>query len=271
MNYSNSSLVSYTKLSPNHSGQRTHSIDRITPHCVVGQATVERIGEIFARKEKNASCNYGIGRDGRIALIVEEKNRSWCSSSKENDQRAITIEVASASKSPYAFKDEAYAALINLCIDICKRNGKSKLLWFPDKQKTLNYNPEPEEMILSVHRWFTGKSCPGPWMYARMGDLAEKVTKALAGEEIDTKPPNETNSMVLLRKGSKGEDVKTMQSMLIACGYNCGKSGADGIFGTNTLAGLKAFQKANRLTVDGIYGPVSKAALEKAYSNVHGG
>lgn len=267
MGYTNSPLVSYTKLSPNHSGQRTHSIDRITPHCVVGQATVERLGEIFTPKSKNASCNYGIGRDGRIALIVEEKNRSWCTSSKENDQRAITIEVASDSKSPYAFRNEAYAALINLCVDICKRNGKSKLIWFADKQKTLNYNPQPEEMILSVHKWFANKSCPGPWMYARMGDLATKVTAALAGEQIDINPPKEIK-VVTLRKGDKGEAVKLMQSMLIACGYNCGSTGADGIFGNNTLAGLKAFQRAEGLTVDGIYGTASRTALKKAYSNV---
>ena len=81
MAYTNSSLVSYTKLSPNHSGQRTHSIDRITPHCVVGQCSVETLGNIFLPVSKQASCNYGIGEDGRIGMYVEEKNRSWCSSS----------------------------------------------------------------------------------------------------------------------------------------------------------------------------------------------
>ena len=162
MKYTNSDLVSCTILSPNHSGQRTHEIDRITPHCVVGQATAERIGEIFTPTSKQASCNYGIGRDGRIVLVVEEKNRSWCSSSRENDQRAITIEVASDSKAPYAFRDEAYAALIMLCIDICKRNGKKKLLWFADKARTLAYEPKADEMVLSVHRWFAAKSCMGP-------------------------------------------------------------------------------------------------------------
>lgn len=268
MAYTNSPLVSYTKLSPNHSGQRTHNIDRITPHCVVGQATVERIGEIFARKSRNASCNYGIGKDGRIALIVEEKNRSWCSSSKENDQRAITIEVASDSQSPYAFRDAAYSALIELCVDICKRNGKKKLLWFADKQKTLNYKPEPEEMILSVHRWFANKSCPGPWMYSRMDDLADKVTAALAGESIDINPPKEIKKVATLRRGDRGQEVQTMQEMLIACGYSCGSAGADGIFGTNTFIGLKNFQRAEGLSVDGIYGPASRKALEKAYSNV---
>ena len=181
MAYTNSSMVVYKKLSPNHSGQRTHSIDRITPHCVVGQCTAEGLGEWFEKKSTQASSNYGIDRDGRVALYVEEKNRSWCSSSNANDQRAITIECASDTTEPYAFRDVVYKKLIELCIDICKRNGKNKLIWFGDKDKTLNYSPKSGEMILTVHRWFANKSCPGNWMYARMGDLAEKVTKALQG------------------------------------------------------------------------------------------
>lgn len=181
MAYTNSSMVVYKKLSPNHSGQRTHSIDRITPHCVVGQCTAEGLGEWFEKQSTQASSNYGIDRDGRVALYVEEKNRSWCSSSNANDQRAITIECASDTTEPYAFRDVVYQTLIKLCIDICKRNGKSKLIWFGDKDKTLKYSPKSGEMILTVHRWFANKSCPGNWMYARMGDLAEKVTKALQG------------------------------------------------------------------------------------------
>lgn len=177
----NSSLVSYTKLSPNHSGQRTMKIDRITPHCVVGQCTVETLGNIFAPESRQASSNYGIGVDGRVGMYVEEKNRSWCSSSSANDQRAVTIECASDTEAPYAFKDVVYNKLIDLCVDICKRNGKTKLLWLGDKTKTLNYTPASNEMVLTVHRWFANKSCPGDWMYARMGDLAEKVTAKLGG------------------------------------------------------------------------------------------
>lgn len=180
MAYTNSSLVKYTSLSPNHSGQRTHSIDRITPHCVVGQLTAEGICACFP-KGREASCNYGIGKDGKIALCVEEKNRSWCSSSAENDQRAVTIECASDSTAPYAFNTAVYNALIELCVDICKRNGKNKLLWLGDKTKTLNYAPKSGEMVLTVHRWFANKSCPGDWMYSRMGDLATTVTKRLSG------------------------------------------------------------------------------------------
>ncbi len=188
MAYTNSPLVSYTKLSPNHSGQRTHSIDRITPHCVVGQCSVETLGNIFLPTSRQASSNYGIGVDGRVGMYVEEKNRSWCSSSNANDQRAVTIECASDTTEPYAFRDVVYQTLIKLCVDICKRNGKTKLLWLGDKAKTLNYNPKPDEMVLTVHRWFANKSCPGNWMYARMGDLAKKVTAALGGNTNPAKP-----------------------------------------------------------------------------------
>ncbi len=181
MAYTNSSMVVYTKLSPNHSGQRTHSIDRITPHCVVGQCTAEGLGEWFMNTGIEASSNYGIDKSGRVGLYVEEKNRSWCSSSNANDQRAVTIECASDTTEPYAFKDVVYQTLIKLCIDICKRNGKNKLIWFGDKNKTLSYEPKSGEMILTVHRWFANKSCPGNWLYSRMGDLAAKVTAALGG------------------------------------------------------------------------------------------
>lgn len=178
---SNSGLVVYTKLSPNHSGQRTHSINRITPHCVVGQLSCESICGCFTSPQREASCNYGIGTDGRISLCVEEKNRSWCSSSNANDQRAVTIECSSDKTAPYAMTDAVYAALIDLCTDICKRNGKSKLLWFGDKNKTLAYEPKADEMIITVHRWFANKSCPGDWLYNRLGDLAAKVTSRLGG------------------------------------------------------------------------------------------
>ena len=198
MAYTNSSLVSYTKLSPNHSGQRTHSIDRITPHCVVGQCSVETLGSIFYPTSRQASCQYGIGPDGRIGMYVEEKNRSWCSSSNANDQRAITIECASDTTEPYAMNSKVYDALIKLCVDICKRNGKKKLIWLGDKDKTLNYNPKSDEMVITVHRWFANKSCPGNWLYARLGDLATKVTAQLAG--TTTAPESTTSTLYRVRK-----------------------------------------------------------------------
>lgn len=186
MAYTNSPLVAYTKLSPNHSGQRTHSIDRITPHCVVGQLSAESICACFTSTSRQASCNYGIGKDGRVSLCVEEKNRSWCSSSAANDQRAITIECASDLNHPYAMNSAVYASLINLCTDICKRNGKTKLLWLGDKNKTLNYAPAANEMVITCHRWYANKECPGDWLYNRLGDLATKVTANLGTSNTPT-------------------------------------------------------------------------------------
>lgn len=199
MAYTNSSMVSYTRLSPNHSGQRTHSIDRITPHCVVGQLSAESICRCFTSPSRQASCNYGIGTDGKVSLCVEEKNRSWCSSSNANDQRAVTIECASDKTEPYAMNSKVYDSLIKLCTDICKRNGKKKLLWLGDRNKTLNYTPKSDEMVLTVHRWFANKSCPGDWLYVRLGDLASKVTAAL-GDSSASKPTADKKQLYRVRK-----------------------------------------------------------------------
>ena len=186
---SNSPLVSYTKLSPCNSGRRTMAIDRITPHCVVGQLSVETIGACFDHSSAQASCNYGIGTDGRVMLCVPENQRSWCSSSSANDQRAVTIECASDKTHPYAINDKVYNKLIELCVDICRRNGKNVLLWFGDKTKTLNYQPKANEMVITVHRWFAPKECPGDYIYNRLGTIAAEVTKRLGGtvEEIKYK------------------------------------------------------------------------------------
>lgn len=206
---SNSKLVSYKKISPNKSKGRKYEITRITPHCVVGQLDVKTLGNIFAKTSAQASSNYGIGDDGRIAMYVEEKDRSWCSSSSDNDNRAVTIECASDAKHPYAFKKVVYNALVDLCVDICKRNGKKKLIWIPDKKKALSYKPKKTEMILTVHRWFAAKACPGAWMYERMDDLAKAVTKKL-------------NVLYKVQVGafSSKDNAERMQDKLKAKGYS---------------------------------------------------
>ena len=186
MAYTNSPLVTYTKLSPNHSGQRKHAIDTITIHCVVGQLSVETIGNIFAPTSRQASSNYGIGKDGRIGMYVEEKNRSWCTSSSANDNRAITIEVASDTKHPYAVNDKAYAALLDLVTDICRRNGIKKLVWSTVKNDRVNHL---NGCNMTVHRDYANKSCPGDYLYNLHGEIAAEVNKRLGQTEaIDPKP-----------------------------------------------------------------------------------
>lgn len=199
MAYTNSPLVDCKVMSPNHSGERVHNISRITPHCVVGQLTAESIGGCFTNPSREASCNYGIGKDGRVCLIVDEANRSWCSSNRDNDQRAITIECASDKTAPYAMNDAVYGKLVELCTDICKRNGKKKLLWFGNKDEALNHIPAFDEMIITVHRWFSNKSCPGDWLYNRLGALATEVTKRLNGNVEVAKKEPETGTKVLYR------------------------------------------------------------------------
>ena len=179
MAYTNSPLVSYTKLSPNHSGQRTHSIDRITPHCVVGQCSVETLGNIFLPTSRQASSNYSIGVDGRVGMYVEEKNRSWCSSSAANDQRAITIEVANNGGAPdWPVSDKAYQALLNLVEDICQRNSIKKLVWSTVKNNRVNH---VGGCNMTVHRDYAAKACPGDYLYDRHGSIAAEINKRLGG------------------------------------------------------------------------------------------
>ncbi|MCI9258545.1 N-acetylmuramoyl-L-alanine amidase [Acutalibacter sp.] len=179
---SNSSLSCMRKISPMQSGRKSHAVTRITPHCVVGQTSVEWLCEFFYSSGKEASCNYGIGVDGRIGTIVDEIDHSWCTSNWDNDDRAVTIECASDTFHPYAVNANVWKSLVNLCADICQRNGKKKLLWLGSKDKTLSYNPKTDEMVLTAHRWFDNKSCPGDYIYNRLGQLAKEVNQKLGGE-----------------------------------------------------------------------------------------
>lgn len=184
---SNSPLVTYTKISPNRTSPRDSDISRITIHCYVGQVTAERgcNGARFVNYDpKNgASCNYVVGYDGSIGLCVPESDRSWCSSSKDNDHRAVTIETASDNTDPYTVTEAAYNALLDLCTDICRRNGKKKLLWLEEQFKALAYEPGPDEMVMTVHRWFANKACPGDYLYDRQGEIAAEVTRRLEGDD----------------------------------------------------------------------------------------
>lgn len=266
--YSNSPLVAFKLLSPCNSGQRSAPISRITPHCVVGQCTVESLGSWFSFLSTKASSNYGIGKDGRIGLYVEEKNRAWTTSSSENDRKAVTIECASDTTHPYAMTNEVYKSLIALCVDICRRNGKTHLLWFGDKAKALSYVPKATEMVLTVHRWYANKSCPGDWLYSRLGDLAEKVTAQLGGSSKLETDETTTGSSdhILLSLGAAGEIVRAIQEML----NKVDDAGLleDGDFGPCTRAAVYAFQRANGLDPDGIVGPLTMAKLESIVSGM---
>lgn len=210
MGYTNSPLVSYTKISPNKTSPRNHKIDTITIHCVVGQCSVETLGEIFAKESRQASSNYGIGFDGRIGMYVEEKDRSWCSSNAANDHRAITIEVASDTTHPYAVNDKAYAALLDLVTDICKRNGIKQLVWSTDKNQRVNHL---NGCNMTVHRDYTNKSCPGDYLYNRHGEIAAEVNRRLNAEASPSTPET---PKVLYRVQTGAFSVKSNADALAA-------------------------------------------------------
>jgi len=184
MGFSNSPLATVTMISPNRTKNRNHVIDTITIHCFVGQVTAKRGCEVFQPTSKKASCNYVVGYDGSIGLCVEEKDRSWCTggtkkvngiSGSSNDYQAVTIEVASDNKHPYAITDKAMAALIELCADICRRNNIKALLWKGDKKLV----GQPSKQNMTVHRWFAAKACPGDYIYERLPEIAAKVNAKL--------------------------------------------------------------------------------------------
>lgn len=250
---SNSPLVDYVKISPHRNSPRNHKIDKITIHHMAGNLSVETCGSVF--QSRRASSNYGVGTDGRVGMYVEEKDRSWASSNGANDNRAVTIEVAnSSSGGNWPVSDKALAKTIDLCVDICKRNGIPRLNFTGDKTGNL-----------TMHCYFAATACPGPYLKSKFKYIADEVNKRLGGAEPpadnDTTEEGYTMNMRTLRKGCKGEDVRALQILLIGRGYSCGPDGADGIFGADTEKAVRAYQKAEKLTVDGIAGPETMGSL----------
>ena len=228
MAYSNSPLVTYKRITNNKTSPRNHAIDTITIHCIVGRWTAKQGCDYFATTDRECSANYVVGKDGSIGLSVEEKDRSWCSSSSSNDHRAITIEVASDTAHPYAVTDEAYNALIKLVADICKRNGIKKLLWKADKSLIGQVNKQN----MTVHRWFANKSCPGEYLYSRHSDIAAKVNALLgdsAGETAQT-PTTQTLYRVQVGAYSKKANADAMLEKIKKAGFDTYMVQVDGLY-----------------------------------------
>lgn len=175
---SNSGLVNYTRISPNRNSPRNQPISKITVHHMAGNLSVETCGSVFAPSSRQASANYGIGSDGRVGMYVEEKDRSWASSSSWNDNRAVTIEVANDQiGGNWHVSDAAWNKLVELCVDICRRNGMKSLTWTGDKNGSL-----------TCHYMFAATSCPGPYLKSRMAELAQTVTARLGGHPRPRSP-----------------------------------------------------------------------------------
>lgn len=184
---SKSKLVDYTKISPNSSA-RTGNISKITIHHMAGNLSVESCGNVFQDTSRQASSNYGIGTDGRIGLYVDESRRAWTSSNRDNDNVAVTIEVANDGGSPnWHVSDKAIESTIALCVDICKRNGIANLNFTGDKSGNL-----------TMHKWFTNTLCPGPYLESKFPYIAQEVNRQLSGgekEQATTNTPKDENQV----------------------------------------------------------------------------
>lgn len=181
---SNSSLVSYTKLSPNKSSRNGNKIKKITPHHMAGILSAKECGDIFAPSARQASSNYGIGKDGEIGLYVDESERAWTSSNAANDRQAVTIEVSNDQiGGAWHVSDKCWNTLVDLCVDICKRNGIPKLIWTGDSSGTL-----------TCHRMFAATSCPGDYLWNRMQELADTVNAKLIGAAAPSPSPSQPST-----------------------------------------------------------------------------
>lgn len=212
MAFTNSPLVNHTRLCKDYSSGRYHKthnpdgkIKKITIHHMAGNLTVEKCGDLFATSPRDVSSNYGIGTDGRVGLYVEEKNRPWTSSSAANDYQAVTIEVANDEiGGDWHVSDKALTSLINLCADICKRNGIKKLNFTGDKSGNL-----------TMHKYFVATACPGPYLSSKFKYIADEVNKILSA-----KTENKTEA----KKEETNTDDTTLYKVQV--GVFSGESGA---------------------------------------------
>ncbi len=259
---SNSAFVNYTRISPNRSHPRNHTIDKITIHHMAGNLSVETCGSVFANPSSESSANYGICSDGRVGLYVDEGDRAWASWSPSNDNRAVNIEVANSSTGgDWPVSDAAYSKLIDLCVDICQRNGI----------KALNYTGDAKGN-LTEHRMFMATTCPGPYLHARMSRIAAEVNKRL-GKTSPAKAPTKTNNTTkedtihmklrMLKRGMTGNDVHAAMVLMKDKGYYPYDVTGDHTFGPKMEQSLIKMQKANDLGADGILGSASWKFLLK--------
>lgn len=269
----NSAMVSFVAKSPNHSGRRNHAIDTITPHYMAGNLSVEACGRIFAPSSRQASSNYGIGSDGSVGLYVDEANRAWTSSSRTNDNRAVTIECANFADG--SLSAACWASLVALCADICRRNGKTRLVYRGAPSWT---GLGGGDCLLTMHKWFADTSCPGPWLSRQFERLASEVNAKLgvkATPVAQARPRNNAGGGKLDVDGDGG--YNTIFDLQAALGTR-----RDGVvsdqrrsnrkhfpaisavdFGPGGSDVVRAMQRRTGADVDGDWGPETSTKMQR--------
>lgn len=271
MEYTNSPLVVYTKLSKNYNKRSdapkygyTESIKNIVVHHMAGALSLETCGQVF--QTGGGSSNYGVDNQGRVGMYVEEKNRAWTSDTRR-DFESITIEVANTPETvhkTWEVSDAAIKGLINLCVDICQRNGIKALIWSNNKATRKS---GANGCNMYVHRDYAATYCPGDYLLSKLPYVAEQVNAILSGTIPAPVPPapapvptpESPIAKPTLMLGNSGTEVLKLQKNLNRFGYHLGE---DGIFGSRTFDALKGWQLATGLASDGIYGPASYSKMQ---------
>lgn len=267
-----SPLVSYYNKSPNCESRNGHKIKGFAIHCFVGQVGMPRGVDVFKPASKDASANYVIAYDGEIGCAVDDELRSWCTSSRI-DEQVLTIECASDAFSPYAITDDCYDSLIALLVDRCKAYNIKKLSFANDPAYAQALKVDENYQNIVCHRWFENKSCPGPFIFDLLtsGKICKDVNDILNGDQpVPPDPPKPepepeyTTTIVInnLSNGDVGADVAALQGALEYHGYDLEDyGGCDGIFGDGTEEAVIKFQKVNGLDPDGVVGAKTYSAL----------
>lgn len=255
---SNSDLVCHTHLSPNHSGKRTQQISKITPHHMSGNLSVETCGNVFAPASRKASSNYGIDSKGRVGLYVDEANRPWTSSSAYNDQRAVTIEVANSQcGGDWPVSAEAFNALVDLCVDIIKRNPGIKRA---DGRPGLHYTGD-RTGSLTKHKMFSATDCPGTYLDQRMEELEKAVNAKLDGSPYVAPAKPSSGQQTSASKPSAKISPKVRSEWVGRLQAECNRQGfsnqkVDKYSGPITLKGCPVIKRGTK-------GPITRLLQEQ--------
>ena len=236
----NSNLVNYTKISPNSTNPRKDKIRKITIHHMAGNFSLEACGNGFANPARQASSNYAIDSQGRVAMYVEEKNRAWTSGNADNDNQAITIEVANCGGAPdWKVSEKAIAKLIDLCVDICLRNDIEKLNYTGDARGNL-----------TRHNMFQATTCPGAYLQSKFPFIAEEVNKRLETQKNKNDLATANKELYRVRKNWSDSKSQKGAFSILDNAIKCAKAaGAEyEVYNSQGVAVYKA-PAANALTI----------------------
>lgn len=272
---SNSKLATekYIAHSNNYStGRSGRKIEKVTIHHMAGVLSAKQCGSIFQNGNRQASSNYGIGKDGEIALFVDEANTSYADANWDSNCKSVTIECSNnKTGGDWTVSDTVLNSLINLVADIFKRNGIKKAI----KGETITW-----------HSMYSATTCPGNYLRSKMDYIAEKVNEKL-NNATDISDKKEEKKHIIDEDGKWGEDTttkaqevfKTTVDGIVTDQYKCYENENPGLISFEWLDNpsnygselIRAIQKKVGANVDGHIGPETIKKMQAWLGTVQDG